>query len=146
MDIVTTAHKPEIRVIVLAEDDKDDVFLFKRALANIENLDIKVATNGIEALTALHNLPEAEIIFLDVNMPIMNGLECLLEIKNTYKDVAVIILTTSSSENLISQAKTSGASGFICKPISLERFRAVMRDVLSIDWKKHYPLFYLSVD
>lgn len=146
MNFSNDTPKPELRVILLAEDDEDDVFLFKEALNKTSDIEVKVVANGLEALSSFNKLPEADIIFLDVNMPHMNGIECLIKIRNNHKNVPVIILTTSANEVLMKQAKTLGASGFICKPNSFIRFQAVMEDVLSIDWRKHYPLFYLSID
>lgn len=142
MNSFNAAARSELTVILLAEDDEDDIFLFKETLENIKDIEIKVVANGLEALSSLDKLPEADIIFLDVNMPLMDGIECLIEIRNVHIGVPVIILTTSSSEVLINQAKTLGASGFICKPSSVKRYKAIMKEVLSLNWKSRNTPFY----
>lgn len=137
--------KPPLQVFLLADDDLDDVGLFTEALGSNRNvMDLKVANDGLEAIDLVQQLPQVDIVFLDINMPRMNGLECLARIRVLSQTLPVIILTTSTDETLIKQAKALGASGFISKPLVFSRYQAVMKDVLSIDWTKHYPLFYLS--
>lgn len=145
MEEFNTASKSRRKVILLAEDDQDDVFLFQEILGKIDqNIDIKVVSNGLEAIFSLMEPPMADVIFLDINMPRMNGIECLRRIRNVSKDIPVIILTTSGNEELINQVKELGASGFVSKPGAYSKFQTVMNDILAIDWKKNSPAFYLK--
>ena len=135
--------------IYLADDDADDCMLFEDALREISiSTELTTANDGVELITLMESTvpPAPDIIFLDLNMPRMNGIECLIKIRNNHINIPVIILSTSNSEELIRQTKTLGASGYICKPDNFKKYRSVMKDVLSIDWKKHDPLFYLSID
>jgi CheY-like chemotaxis protein len=85
---------------LLVDDDNDDTFLFEDVLLNIEpSAHFNSAANGIEALQKLRAgtaLPD--IIFLDLNMPGMDGKECLAQLKKdtALKSIPVIIYTTSS--------------------------------------------------
>lgn len=144
-DFILTKQQDR-QVILLADDDEDDVLLFKEALASrSEELYINIAGNGLEAISSLQKQPLADIIFLDVNMPRMKGLECLSEIRNLSETIPVIILTTSSNPDLVEQAKALGASGFISKPLNFKRYQKVMNEVLAIDWTQKDQQFYLSI-
>ena len=103
--------------IFLVDDDKEDQEFFIEALNKIENAKLYgIASNGKEALDTLKNtdtLPD--FIFMDFNMPLMNGIECLFEITNLArtKDIPVFMLSSA-----IEQAEVSrkfGAKGFIKK-------------------------------
>jgi CheY-like chemotaxis protein len=71
--------------IFLVEDDTDDQTFFKEALDTIQDtLLLDIAENGQEALAKLRGMPiYPDIIFMDINMPVMNGIDCLREIKST---------------------------------------------------------------
>ena len=84
------AHKTEYpgsTLIFLAEDDDDDIFLFKEALTDT-GIDcmLHIAKNGYQLIKALSLLSTAKsvIVFLDVNMPLKNGFETLTEIRKTF--------------------------------------------------------------
>ncbi len=106
--------------IFLVDDDADDQEFFKNALKIVSQTAIyKSAVNGMEALKILeaeHVIPE--VIFLDWNMPVMNGQEFLEEIKKreSLKHIPVIILSTSSHYQTITLSRELGAKDFITKP------------------------------
>lgn len=115
---------PLKRTCFLIDDDVDDQEIFAMAL---DQLDIHfhciVANNGNEALQKLKRetvLPD--YIFLDLNMPRMNGKECLKELKKNerLRNIPVIIYTTSSSKTDMEDTLKLGAAGFITKPFSLK--------------------------
>src|SRR6266487_683666 len=102
--------KSKAALFLLADDDADDQQLFKEALNEIDkSIRCLTASSGEEALnklkTDLKQLPD--YIFLDLNMPRMNGLECLVEIKktNTLKHIPVIIYSTSSAEKDVEETR-----------------------------------------
>jgi DNA-binding response OmpR family regulator len=111
------------KICFLIDDDTDDQEIFSLALNQIdENFECQVAGNGLEGLQQLKKsriLPD--YIFLDLNMPKMNGKECLKELKKNdrLKTVPVIIYTTSSSTMDMADTKALGATAFITKPFSL---------------------------
>lgn len=107
----------------LIDDDLDDQELFLMALKEIdENIQVFVASNGVEALAKLTADPDFRPahIFLDVNMQKMNGLQCLPEIKKMdhLNDSQVIMFSTSSAEHIVKLSKELGASHFLVKPVS----------------------------
>lgn len=108
----------KLKSILLVEDDEDDQFFFIEAMSKIENATLYgVANNGKEALDYLENSPTLpDIIFMDINMQIMNGIECLTNImKNPMIcNIPVVMLTTSSAQKELTH--TLGARAFIKKP------------------------------
>lgn len=131
----------DVEMIFLAEDDSDDVEFFQEALNEVQSTCTLVSSkNGKELLQKLNtatSLPQ--LIFLDVNMPVMNGLECLKAIReqDRFQDIPVIILTTSSSASTIGLAHKLGANAFIQKPSDFNVLKMVINDMLSKNWVEH---------
>jgi CheY-like chemotaxis protein len=111
------------KTCLLIDDDLDDQEIFALALSKIRfDFDCTVANNGLEALKRLENSSELpDYIFLDLNMPRMNGKECLKELKRSVRlrSIPVVIYSTSSSLSDINDTKQLGAKEFIIKPFSL---------------------------
>jgi len=120
--------RKKLNSILLVDDDEDDNF-FHKIIINKMNMvnQIDIATNGIEAITYLENenkIPP-DIIFLDLNMPKMNGWEFLEQYKGLSlphrAKVLIIILTTSANPDDIKRAKEiQDVTGFETKPLSKE--------------------------
>lgn len=113
-----------IRTCFLIDDDIDDHDLFAMALQKIdESIEFRSAKDGVEGLKELKEnfsfVPE--FIFLDINMPRMNGLECLPEIKKLdhLRDVKIIMYSTSSDEDIQRKTRHLGADDFLVKPPKL---------------------------
>jgi CheY-like chemotaxis protein len=115
--------------ILLVEDDEVDVMNVKRAFSknNIKN-DLFVAGNGVEALEMLRNtiVPLPRIIILDINMPKMNGIEFLTELREdeNLKNISVFVMTTSNEDSDKINAYNLNVAGYILKPLSFEKFIA----------------------
>ena len=111
----------------MAEDDEEDVDIFKDALADLNlNVHLTVFTNGMLLMNHLEksdNLPD--LVFLDLNMPLKNGLQCLKEIKssNKYKSLNTIILSTSSNELQKEEMYNHGANLFLTKASTYKEFK-----------------------
>jgi CheY-like chemotaxis protein len=116
-----------IKKFLLADDDQDDTDLFLEALKNIDDsIELSAARNGAEALKKLNkHLPVPEIIFLDINMPEMNGWDCLMNIKQSdrFKDIPVVMFSTSSTSINGKKAIQSGAVGYLEKPTSFLKLK-----------------------
>lgn len=97
----------------------DDELLFKEGVKMIlTQNDIEVidtASNGLELLEKLAAGPMPDIVLLDLSMPVMDGIDTLLEIKKRDYPCKVIILTSHYNDNLIIQLLDEGASGFLAK-------------------------------
>lgn len=91
-------------------------------------LDVHFAMNGREALTKLAQLTETRLILLDINMPVMSGLE-FLEHRNresVFRHIPVVIVSTEGSEADIERGLRSGAKAYLVKPFKPEELRAVL--------------------
>ncbi len=118
--------------ILLVEDDNVDVMNVKRAFEKnrIAN-PLFVANNGIDALTMLRsgNVPgERRIVLLDLNMPRMNGLEFLRELRADpdLHSTVVIVLTTSNDERDKVEAYNLNVAGYLLKPVTFVNFVETM--------------------
>jgi CheY-like chemotaxis protein len=118
--------------ILLVDDDEIDVMTVRRAFsrANIAN-QIYVATNGLEALEMLRNdgIPAARrLILLDLNMPRMNGIELLRELRSdpALQMLTVIVLTTSNEDRDRVDAFQLNVAGYLLKPVTFHAFAEVM--------------------
>lgn len=130
-----------IQHIILADDDDDDCDLFKEALEELLIVPrLTIAKDGQQLMNVLHrhDLELPDILFLDVNMPLKNGIECLQDIRETekLKNLPVIIFSTSAQQWALERVYELRASIFILKPNSFLKLKDVIRDVLTTDWRK----------
>ena len=119
----------------LVDDDTDDAGLFCEALKEVDPSAVcHLASHGEEALEILERVGAPDIIFLDINMPRMNGWECLAELKTSdaYKDIPVIMYSTSSYQREIDIAKEAGALCFFTKPDSYKDLKKMLRFVTGL--------------
>lgn len=127
--------------IYLAEDDIDDVDFFKEALRDIcPGCTLNVSGNGEELLSALQSgKPQPDIIFIDVNMPRIDGIQALILMKNCKNlcNIPVIIYSTTTNNDVIKSAYDNGAHHFFTKPASFEVLRSEVKNFLSIDWQTY---------
>ena len=120
--------------ILLADDDHDDTFLFQEALEQVSaEAQLSVVENGVDLLRMLKDLDgKPDIIFLDMNMPVKNGLECLEEIRATsgYELIPIVILSTSVAQYLWESAFRNGANLYIQKPTSFKGLIEILKKCL----------------
>lgn len=127
--------------IYIADDDIDDIEFFQEALAQVNDSAVLASgKNGVELMKKLlyPELPVPEIIFLDINMPLMNGLECLKEIKQHLhlKDIPVVMYTTSALSGTIELAYRLGANLLVEKPSEFEALKNLLATILVMDFKQ----------
>jgi len=124
-----------IKHIFLVDDDEDDRLFFVEAMEEIQpSLICTLAINGKKALQKLETLIELpDLIFLDINMPELNGFECLRELKKSirFRNIPIIMLSTSVSHKDIDHSIELGASMFFTKPSSYTKLCALLRKVLA---------------
>jgi CheY-like chemotaxis protein len=129
-------------LITLADDDEDDRLFFTDAFEELKiNTVVNTVNNGKELLNFL-NHPDTvlpNIIFLDLNMPILNGIDCLKEIKlnDKFRDIAIAIYSTSSSDQDIENTFVLGANIYIKKPSNFNDLKKILSDVVIINWQYH---------
>ena len=122
--------------ILLVEDNEGDIVLTIQALkkANVAN-GFSVVRDGDEALKYLRKIGEFEnavtpdLILLDINLPKIDGMEVLAEIKKdeNLKIIPVVMLTTSDSENDIVKSYNNHANCYITKPVDFNKFMEVVQ-------------------
>ncbi len=129
--------------ILLADDDTDDCKFFKDALKELsQSTQLTAVHDGEQLMNYLFensdNLPN--VLFLDLNMPRKNGLECLAEIKHDKKlnDLPVVIFTTAYSPDTISMAFKKGAHVYIHKPNDFSKLKQVIQHGLSMAGEKMF--------
>jgi CheY-like chemotaxis protein len=128
------------KTCLLVDDDEDDKEIFLLALAEANpSIECFIASDGLEALSILKEgsfIPD--YIFLDLNMPLMSGKECLAEIRKLphLVHVPVIIFSTSSSQKDIRDTQALGASSFITKPPLMATLAAKLTEVFETEYKR----------
>ncbi len=130
--------------ILLIDDDPDDQLFFRDAIQLVQpGLHCEVTSNCNEAFKQLELPPLPDFIFMDLNMPIMNGFECLVYLKNqsNYKNIPVVIFTTSKNLNDISKTRQLGARWFMTKPDDFKVLCKKLKKVLMDDsMDGHYTI------
>lgn len=125
----------EKKIIVMADDDIDDTEMFCEALVDVsKDIICHCALNGNEVMEILSNLTEKpDLIFLDLNMPVMDGWECLKLLKKDKQchDIPVIMISTSSHKNDIDTALSLGAIGYFVKPNNFNDLKFVLHSIAS---------------
>jgi len=121
--------------VLLIDDDRDDAELFKEALFEINSSIVfehyEDSKAGLKLLLEKQtDLPD--LIFLDINMPIVSGWQCLTEFKKTehLKHIPVILFTTSSQTKEKEIADEMGAEGFITKPNEYKALKELLSSVV----------------
>jgi DNA-binding NtrC family response regulator len=120
--------------VLLIDDDEDDQELFLLAIKEIAaSVECITLDNPRSALIQLENrVLTADVIFLDLNMPIMTGQQFLSELtkRESLSRIPVIILSTSANIETINQAKALGAISFITKPSNFKELKTILHGIL----------------
>jgi CheY-like chemotaxis protein len=124
--------------IMIIDDDTDDIEIFCDAVHEIDQeIECVPAFNCIDALKMLRTGgSHPDFIFLDLNLPKMNGKQCLEEIKkiDALHNTPVVIYSTSKIKDDIEQTKKLGASCFITKPNKFSLLKNAISAVLRKNW------------
>jgi CheY-like chemotaxis protein len=120
--------------ILYIDDDAEDSFILKEALMYIDRSIHFVAFNdSVEGIMFLmRTLALPDFIFLDVNMPAMNGKECLIKIKSQerLKDIPVVMLSTTCKTQEVNELFDLGIYKFLKKPTQMESFFDALRSII----------------
>ena len=128
---------------LIIDDDTDDSELFAEALTAIKSATVcYCAGDGEEAIQKLSEkeIEKPDMIFLDINMPVMDGWDCLSKLKSTdqFKDIPVIMHTTSSLKNDKDLARKLGALCFITKQSDFQILKRMLEIVVNKMTKQEY--------
>lgn len=132
--------------ILLADDDESDRFLFMEAFEEMKAKTIVHTVNdGLQLMEYLsqENIPLPHLLFLDLNMPRKNGLECLKEIRSIekLKDISIAIYSTSASEKDIEETFLFGANVYIQKPSDFSELKHVLNKAVISTFVYQEPPF-----
>ena len=126
--------------LFIVDDDEDDQEIFVAAAKEIdESIMCVTVDNCEEAIEKLKNHKEIpDFIFLDLNMPRINGRQCLVELRKVahLKHVPVIIYSTSSLKKDIEETARLGADMFITKPNKFDDLCKTLNSVITLDWSR----------
>lgn len=125
------------KICLLVDDDADDHEIFTEVLKEVDqNITCLTAVNGLQAIKILEKVEQLpDYIFLDLNMPVMSGIQFLTEIKKneTFDKIPVVIYSTSSFHNDIKQTQQLGGTHFLTKPYSIVSLKDALARILSND-------------
>lgn len=120
--------------ILIADDDKDDFLILKEAAEKVgHTLKVSYAANWLELWRFfLKTLPD--VLFLDINMPVKDGIECLqlLRKEKKYDTIPILIYSTSVSKTDIDKAYQNGANYFIVKPNAIDDVTNIIKKLTSM--------------
>lgn len=121
----------ENKIFLLVDDDSDDREIFEEVLHEVDaSVSLQTAANGRQALELLANTEATlpQLIFLDLNMPRMGGKECLRQLKghSVFKNIPVVIYTTSALATDVKETIEAGAAGFISKPTDAPALKQIL--------------------
>lgn len=125
--------------VFLADDDDDDCVLFEDVLKELSlPCNLTIANNGEQLMEKLNShifLPD--IIFLDLNMPLKTGFECLKEIRSEerFKNLPIVVFSTSAQPSAVDELYKLGATLYIRKPSTYSLLQERIKKIFEINWK-----------
>lgn len=126
---------------ILIVDDDESMNKTMSLVLKRKGYDVATAFNGLDAIEKVRSEP-FDIIFMDIKMPVMDGVETFEKIREIRPDAAVMMMTAYSVEDLIQKALREGAFGIIYKPLDIEKTLATIEDVK----KKNEGMLIMVVD
>ena len=124
--------------ILLVDDDEDDQFFFMDALKEVyPSVQCEIANNGLEAIGQLKSVsPLPSIIFLDLNMPLMNGYECLAGLKKDerLRNIPIVIYTTSTNNAELERIGRLGAKAILSKPSDFDILKMQLGEIMEMQF------------
>ena len=117
---------------ILAVDDSPSMLAMISYTLTEAGYQFDKAENGQEALEKAQN-QSSDLVIMDINMPVMNGIEAITELRKTerYKSTPIIVLSTESRDEIKMKGKAAGATGWIVKPFDPEKLLNALKRVLN---------------
>lgn len=126
--------------ILFSDDDTDDALLFTQAADLMKStILLSFAEDGEQLMQFLSKESLPDMIFLDLNMPVKNGIECLQEIRSDKKldNLPIIVYTTSDNPRDIETCYKLKANLYVVKPTSFESIIKTLKKIMNIDFTNH---------
>lgn len=129
--------------ILLADDDLDDCMLFEDVLRELYNQPrLSVVNDGRQLMNFLEGADMfPDILFLDLNMPLKNGYECVKEIRQSKRlqKIPIVIFSTSAKPAAVEVLYEQGINLYIKKPDDFQALIYMIKKVLATDWEHFVP-------
>jgi two-component system chemotaxis response regulator CheY len=127
----TIRQNPYMARLILTVDDSPSMRLMMHLTLTGEGYEVKQASDGVEALEFARN-NNADLVLTDINMPRMDGLELIRELRQlpAYKTVPMLVITTESAQERKVQGKEAGATGWLVKPFNNQQLLSTIARVL----------------
>jgi len=134
--------------IYLADDDSDDIMIFTIVLKEIcPPCTVIPFNNGLELMEGLKvSTEKPDLIFLDINMPVVCGLTALESIRKNYPEdrIPVMMYSTSANDDYILKAHNLGADFYCIKPFDLEKIKICISHFINMEFTPERPQTKLS--
>lgn len=128
----------EVLNVLFVDDDADEYYLFNEAIEqSAQQVNMTRAKDGNDLLKILSTGHKPDVIFMDLNMPYKDGLETLIELRtsNSFKEIPVVIFSTTSNSSQINTCYQQGANLYVVKPETFDQIAAMVNKVFSLNWK-----------
>jgi uncharacterized protein (TIGR02266 family) len=118
---------------ILIADDSETFVMYLSLLLKRLGFDVIPAENGEDALKLIR-VTEPNLVMLDINMPVMDGITALRLIKGDKRttEIPVIMVTTDSKKETVDECKRLGCSGYVTKPIQISKIHEVLQECLYV--------------
>ncbi len=134
---------PVFENIWLADDDKDDCELFEDVLKQIlPHTALTIISNGEVLMNKLTPATTPDILFLDINMPCKDGMDCLIEIRaqRHFSRLPIVIFSSAKSSKFIETSYGYGASLYYSKPTSFQELISGLSNLIKMDWTDPFTI------
>lgn len=122
--------------ILLIDDDEDDLIVFKLAISEISDSIQLFYCNCADNVSLVIEQTRPQLIFLDINLPRINGIECLQELQNDKigKTIPVIMYSSSELPRDLQLSFSFGASLYFLKPSDVSKLVSALKEIFAMDW------------
>ena len=135
-------------LILLADDDLNDQEIFKNAIKSAKfKSKVVIVNNGIELMEFLNTKDDLpDVIFLDINMPLKDGITCLKEIrsKNQLKELVIAMFSNTSSQQKIVDSFKNGANVYLSKSHIKEKLHKAIQKIIMYTHLYKTPTFHID--
>ncbi|MEI6898724.1 MAG: ATP-binding protein [Bacteroidota bacterium] len=126
---VTFRDISDIRNVLVVDDNKNNRMIIQDMLQT-RNINVDLASDGLEALEKLASIRKYDVLIIDYNMPVMNGIDATKQIKLINPDLPVIAQTAYAMDGDGERSRQAGCDDYISKPIILNDFMAIIEKYL----------------
>ena len=134
--------------VVLADDDRDHAIIFKKVLGMVDpSRHLTIVRDGEELIRLLSSFVP-ELLFLDLNMPCKNGLECLQDIRQNLRlnDLPVVVYSSSTHMTDIQKSYLHKADLYMVKPFNSFHLKNALESILKMEWRKNFSEKYYFIN